>query len=322
MRSVNPLVSIIIPVYNVEPYLRRCVNSVLLQTYKNFEVILVDDGSTDDSGRICDACQKQDSRVKVIHQPNQSLGAARNAGFKIAEGEYIGFVDSDDYIDLNMIEALLEACLKTDSEIAVCAVNRELLDDTEIILYTTTEEAIYTPQQAIKELCLDQVISFSVCNKLFSKKIIGGEFPVSEVSEDIAFVTDCILNATKIVHIGNQAYYHYCQRHGSLTELSDAFDKKVYSELQQRKKFVKKVKKAFPELGGKANIEMLMFIRYRLNFVYDIQHKLNQTCLHRVLRMTIPYIIQIKFLKNSMYRDCVYMWLALFKLTLKRMFNA
>ena len=166
--EINPFVSIIVPVYNVESYLRRCLNSILLQSYSNIEVIVVDDGSTDLSGTICDEYQKQDSRVKVIHKTNQGLGAARNTGLKIAKGEYISFVDSDDYIDLNMIEVLLEACLKTESEIAICAVEYELLDNTKIINFTTSKETIYSSQQAIQNLCSNKVISFSSCNKLYN----------------------------------------------------------------------------------------------------------------------------------------------------------
>lgn len=116
----NPLISVIIPIYNVEKYLHKCVDSVLAQTYKNLEIILVDDGSTDASGQICDEYAAKDSRIKVIHKPNGGVSSARNAGLKVASGEYIGFVDGDDYIELSMYQILLDSILQTHSDIARC----------------------------------------------------------------------------------------------------------------------------------------------------------------------------------------------------------
>ena len=104
MNSISDLISIIIPVYNVAVYLPRCLDSILAQTYKNLEIILVDDGSKDNSGKVCDEYALKDSRIKVIHQKNQGVSVARNAGLRIAKGDYIGFVDSDDYIETNMYE--------------------------------------------------------------------------------------------------------------------------------------------------------------------------------------------------------------------------
>ena len=112
------MISIIIPVYKTEPYLRKCVDSVLAQTYTNLEVILVDDGSPDDCGKICDEYAAKDSRVKVIHKENGGLSSARNCGLDVATGKYIGFVDSDDWIDPDMYETLLGLLLRYDADIA------------------------------------------------------------------------------------------------------------------------------------------------------------------------------------------------------------
>ena len=117
---MNNLISVIIPVYNVEQYLSKCLDSVVNQTYKNLEVILVDDGSTDNSGKICDEFALKDNRIIVIHKSNGGLSSARNEGLKFAKGQYVGFVDSDDYIEIGMYEKLLEVSLKYGSDV-VCS---------------------------------------------------------------------------------------------------------------------------------------------------------------------------------------------------------
>ena len=119
METVSPLISIIIPVYKVEPYLRNCLDSIVNQTNRNLEIILVDDGSPDKSGDICDAYAAADERIIVIHQNNQGVSAARNAGLDIAKGDYILFVDSDDWIEQETCEAVLDLALKNNADL-VC----------------------------------------------------------------------------------------------------------------------------------------------------------------------------------------------------------
>ena len=119
----NELLTIIIPVYNVEDSLNRCVNSVMNQEYNNLQIILVDDGSTDRSGEICDSFSKKDDRIEVIHKNNGGLSSARNAGLDISKGVYIGFVDSDDYIESNMYYELIKALIENDADIACCMLN-------------------------------------------------------------------------------------------------------------------------------------------------------------------------------------------------------
>ena len=119
---MNETISIIIPVYNVEKYLNKCLNSVIEQTYKNIEVILIDDGSTDNSGKICDEYAKNDIRIKIIHQQNGGVSTARNNGLEHATGKYITFVDSDDYIEKEMIETMAKKIMKKNADIVICGV--------------------------------------------------------------------------------------------------------------------------------------------------------------------------------------------------------
>ena len=117
---MKDLISVIIPVYNVDKYLERCIDSVIVQTYSNLEIILVDDGSNDDSGIICDRYAKFDDRIKVIHKKNGGVSSARNEGIKYCNGKYIGFVDSDDYIDSTMYEYLYNLLISNDADISCC----------------------------------------------------------------------------------------------------------------------------------------------------------------------------------------------------------
>ena len=126
MDKEQPLISVIVPVYNVEKYLKKCVNSITSQTYENLEILLVDDGSTDSSGQICNEFEKNDARIKVIHKKNGGLSDARNAGLDRAKGQYYAFIDSDDYIQDNTIEIMLNAVKKNKSEIAICNMIRFL----------------------------------------------------------------------------------------------------------------------------------------------------------------------------------------------------
>jgi glycosyltransferase involved in cell wall biosynthesis len=116
-KSNNPLISLIVPVYNISKYLERCINSIIEQSYKNIEIILVDDGSTDNSGQICDAYKEHDNRIRVIHKINGGLSSARNAGLAIIKEEYVGFVDGDDFIDKYIYETLVKAILDNDADI-------------------------------------------------------------------------------------------------------------------------------------------------------------------------------------------------------------
>lgn len=161
----KPLISIIVPVYNVERYLNKCLDSIIHQTYNNLEIVLVDDGSTDWSGLICDAYATKDNRVTVIHKENNGLSAARNIGLEYSHGELIGFVDSDDYVDRQMYEILLRQLEEDKSDIAICD-------------YMRVDESYSAPENKVKTL---------VSSKCFSRgefidellKYYGGHFVVA-----------------------------------------------------------------------------------------------------------------------------------------------
>lgn len=190
----KPLVSVIIPVYKVEKYLDRCVQSVLNQTYKNIEIILVDDGSPDRCGELCDNYQTIDSRVSVIHKKNGGLSSARNAGIDLAKGKYLSFVDSDDWVSLDMIEHMVTLAQKYSSDIV--SVSYVLTNNEEQNVPNNDSVEVYNREKAL-EFFLDtgmrsRVSDYPVCIKLIKKELFDDiRFPLSTLYED--YTTNVLL---------------------------------------------------------------------------------------------------------------------------------
>ena len=216
---MKPLVSIIVPVYNVEKYLDKCVASVVNQTYTNLEIILIDDGSPDKCPAICDAWKSRDPRINVIHQQNGGLSHARNEGLKIATGEFIGFVDSDDWIELNMVEVLMSALLETDADIASCCFQSER-EGSETIENKSIpkERIIYSSEEALEKLFKGRrFIQNVVWNKIYRRTtIVNNWFPVGKLYEDGLWTAKALGNARKIVCI-DYPLCHYLYRPESLS---------------------------------------------------------------------------------------------------------
>ncbi len=199
-------ISVIVPVYNVEKYLSKCIDSILSQTYKNLEIILVDDGSPDSSPKICDKYKERDNRIKVIHKKNGGLASARNAGMDIATGKYIGFVDSDDMIAEDMYEVLLENMIKSNAEIAVCY-------KTDILENLQTGKGIVeelNKTQALKKMVLGIEFGSHACDKLFKREILVSDirFPEGKTYEDLYTIYQWINNSNRIVLCKSNKYYY------------------------------------------------------------------------------------------------------------------
>lgn len=210
-------ISVIIPVYNVEKYIKRCVDSVLRQTHTDLEIILVNDGSTDNSGSICDEYASRDSRVKVIHKANGGLSSARNAGIDIATGDYIGFVDSDDFIDTDMYRILLDAMLENEADISVGGYY-ELSGNKLKLSNDMTKIKVYTADGAIEELLYDRAIKSHAGDKLYKKSLFDGiRYPVGKTMEDICTTYKLFERAGKVIYIGNALYYYMTDRAESIT---------------------------------------------------------------------------------------------------------
>lgn len=209
-----PLISIIVPVYNVKHYLDKCLHSISKQTYTNLEIIVVDDGSTDGSGEICDLLAKEDKRIKVIHQPNAGQSAARNRGLAIARGELLGFVDSDDWIEADMYQTLHRLMVQGNADIAICTLYRDK-GGKSVAKYSSGRQYEFTHDEAIRALVVDKHVRNYVVDKLFKRRLFDGiVFPVNRIFEDLAISYQVFYRAERIV-MQDVPKYHYVIRTGS-----------------------------------------------------------------------------------------------------------
>jgi glycosyltransferase involved in cell wall biosynthesis len=205
----QPLVSIIIPVYNVEPYVAQCVDSVLAQTYPNLQVILVDDGSTDNSGKICDEYAKRDGRVRVFHTKNGGVSSARNHGLKHALGEYVLMVDSDDWIKLDAVNRMVVVAKHSDADIVASSFSAEWLDRSERQKGLSDCEEKLSKVDALYALICDRRISNAPWAKLYKRGLFQGiQYPVGRVFEDVA-TTWKLVEASNVVSIIPDNLFHY-----------------------------------------------------------------------------------------------------------------
>ena len=246
----NPLISVIVPVYKVEQYLHRCVNSIMNQTYKNLEIILVDDGSPDKCGEMCDEFAKKDSRIRVFHKENGGQSSARNLGLDNMTGEYVGFVDSDDWIEPNMYEHLYELILQNNAQIAECGLQCDYANGK--TLYTNkqypacTDIELFSKCDALRELTFAEKITNSPCDKLFCRYIFDNiRMRVGTVYEDFEMMPHCIEKAEFVVY-DPLPLYHYIMTEQSTTR--GTFKKSRFIEAQISRNIVEYYKANYPEL--------------------------------------------------------------------------
>lgn len=286
---MQELISVIIPVYKVQEYLDECVASVLSQTYTNLEIILVDDGSPDDCPRMCDHWAGCDSRIRVIHKENGGLSDARNVGLDIACGEYIAFVDSDDYIKPEMLEKLYSALVTTQADIAACGIQN--CGDG---VYATwgCENVIGTPEQIYELLYRDTAYPVSAWNKLYRRSCWQAlRFPVGKICED-AFTTYQLIHYAKRVVMIPHALYCYRIRPDSI--MTSSFSVKKMDEEEAWRCNYQFMEKHYPQLRKKAfdfylqrvNVMVLsMKEEDRLKFAEEYQQ------LRRILRNNFRYVL-------------------------------
>ena len=213
-----PKISVVIPVYNVEEYLKKCVDSVLSQTETDFECILVNDGSTDNSGALCDEIAKQDSRIRVIHQENTGLGGARNTGIREAKSDWLLFIDSDDYIEPQTLDLTLKEAEKTDADMVIFAI-RSVNDagkQLAVLNDSVEHRRVYSPQK--DTFLLKGMVT--ACNRICKKSLFTDfniYFPSKVWYEDIRTTTKLLAHSKQVVYIEN-VLYNYLMREGSITK--------------------------------------------------------------------------------------------------------
>lgn len=212
----EPLISVIVPVYKVEKYLNKCVESIISQTYDNLEIILVDDGSPDNCPIMCDIWANKDHRIRVIHKQNGGLSDARNAGLNIASGELISFIDSDDWIEQDFFQMLYYAMSKNGADIAECATSYDTEDGKLLRVREEAPNSLLDHKEALRRLVLEDGVYQTVWNKLYRNEIIIGiDFKVGKCNED-DFWTYKVLDKAKSFAIVGKPLYHYLQRSTSI----------------------------------------------------------------------------------------------------------
>lgn len=243
----QPLVSVIVPIYNVEQYVERCIRSIVNQTYTNLEILLIDDGSPDRCPTICDMWAQKDSRIKVVHKPNGGLSSARNAGLDICNGDFISFVDSDDWIERDMIQFLLDACIKNGCALAVCGryVHYEKINKLQIDKCPINNEIIdsktFTAHMLIGSNC-----DCSACDKLFHKSLWDSmQFPEGRIYEDVAILYKIVLQTSYVATL-NQPLYHYLRHSNSI--VSSNVTEKLFDYPLNTRKMLEDIKQNHMEL--------------------------------------------------------------------------
>ena len=272
---MQELVSIIVPVYNVAQYLDRCLSSLTGQTYGNIEILLVDDGSTDNSGVLCDAWKNRDDRIKVFHKPNGGLSDARNYGLERATGAYICFIDSDDWLDLKFVEVMLGALTATESDIAecdyLCTDGSEPLPEHRDSGYDHT---VYTGKECFLRFLTNDFF-VSVCNKLYRKAILEGQlFQKGAYHEDESWTYKVFSRARKACRLNYTGYYYF-QRQGSIIH-SKPSRKRITDAFSAAKERIGFIERQYPEYAAVGYAKMMYTCMYLFSEVRcsDIPQKL------------------------------------------------
>lgn len=239
MRYEENKLSVIIPIFNVEKYLPKCLESVINQTFKNMEIILIDDGATDDSGKICDQYGKCDKRIKVIHKKNEGTSCARNVGIDIATGKYISFLDSDDWIEPEMYETLIRLLEENNIEMACCGFKR-IYENRSIVYGNTGIIKFYDIETAINSLIKEEGIRFELWNKVFYRDIIGDiRFKNNQVFEEVYFDRKILMRIKNVVYIDKPMHNYLMIREGNTNSHFKNAKLGVFKELDD---FIKELK--------------------------------------------------------------------------------
>lgn len=270
---MNDIISVIVPVYKVEKYLKRCVDSILAQTYHNMEVILVDDGSPDNCGKICDQYAAQDSRIRVIHKENGGLSDARNVAIPLAKGDYIGFIDSDDWVSPYYVEHLYKAVAKCDADMGISwfenvfeGKNLQSKPEEELTRYESL-----TVEECLKKMLYQNGVEFSAWGKLYKTEIFQDlRYPVGKLYEDIPVTYEAVKRSKKISVIGNVDYFYF-QRADSIQ--NNAFNVRKMDGIEHCQNMMKAVEMDFPKLKSAAECRYFSTVCNILFQIKDDEHE-------------------------------------------------
>lgn len=295
------MISVVIPVYNASKYLRNCVASVLAQTYCELEIILVDDGSKDESPDICDELAKENPRIRTIHKSNGGSASARNAGISLANGDFVSFIDADDYIDSNMYSDMMKEM--SNSKITIVSSGISVIDANGNNIYSAIyEKTEYSGKQALSELFSGSgKLNASSCTKLFRKELFEkvGCFVTSIDHEDTEFTVRA-LGASDTVVVLSNAYYHYVKHLSSKTS-NKFFNVRGYNFLFELDKYKKTCKKNHPDLLPKFYLYELETNRGMLKYIEGcLDYRKNYCRIILIMLRIVYFSMEYYFFSNRM----------------------
>lgn len=305
---MNELISVIIPVYNTEKYLDKCIQSVLNQTYRNLEIIIIDDGSTDGSEKICDRYERQDKRIIVVHKRNEGQASARNVGLAVAKGHYIGFVDSDDYIADDMYECLAGQ-MTDDVDIACCGMVY-VLPGKKQKMYCLNGSQKFSNPQAMENLLAGKT-GFEVCSKLFRRELFDDiRFPEGKTSEDMPVTYAALKKSRNFVHIGQGKYFYVYRQNSTVNR---EFSRGRVTLALFAGEIARDAKMCYPELASRAEAEYIMEIINVIQNIkkssdpscfYDIESRLKKALIHMLPRIICnPHINNKNYIVKNLFRN-------------------
>ena len=307
-----PLISVVVPVYKVEKYLDRCVQSIVDQTYRRLEIILVDDGSPDNCGAMCDVWAEKDSRIKVIHKANGGLSDARNAGMAVASGVYMGFVDSDDYISSDMYQLLYDRMIADDADIAACGVEMIFEDGTVPRRLTPSGNCVLNKTEAMEAVIRESWLKQPVWYKLYKTELIRDcLFPVGKYHEDVFWTWQAVARAEK-VGVFDTPCYCYVQRSGSI--MGEGYSLKRLDALEAKAERLEYIQIHFPALLGQAKQNLWFSCMYALQMIKKecftedvaVAEIIIKSILHR-------HPVQLRYADSKSFKQL--MWLSMAKIS-------
>ena len=312
---MGDLISIIVPIYKVEKYLERCVKSIVNQTYKNLEIILVDDGSPDSCPNICDEWKIKDNRIIVIHKENGGLSDARNAGLKIATGKYIGFVDSDDFISEYFVEVLYRNLINTHSDLIQCSyltVDDNYLEKEKLISANINIKTFDT-KNALQLLIEGKMFNQVVWNKLYKKELFQEiHFEYDKLNEDEFFTYLVFAKCSEITYIDLPLYYYQIRNESIMRK---HYSIKRLDGLEARFFRYEFLKENYDELSSLEKKNLLFFIVYTYQMVLTIEEKSERIKAEKIVKDYFKKVINDHISMNVNFNERI--WITIMKVSIK-----
>ena len=306
MGKETALVSIIVPVYNVEKWLERCIQSLVDQTYRTLEIILIDDGSTDSSSMICDRWAEKDRRIIVVHKENGGLSSARNLGIDLAHGQYIGFVDSDDWVNSRFIEILHQLMVNYQCDLAECG-SCETWGEVHPTSYEAAAE-VHTKREAMEAHLKDTRFTCVIWNKLYKREIITARFPEGKLHEDLFWTYQIIDQCSTLVHTAVPLYYHF-HRSDSITGNTYTLSR-IADLLEGGFMRCQFVTKKYPELADMVRIKYYLQSQWFVQYIKLRKIDHGEACISEILARI--HSLGIKWLYKSSASLKEKLWIYLF----------